>query len=118
DEAGRFLEGLRPDSDVRRAISRSFRAVPALLAFVNDVCGEIDKMTTRRDAFRYDEDDRFPIDDVRPAAEVLGLIAADTSEACAARTATEIERLLRDGVVRDGETGLARQARPGDIAIL
>ena len=35
-EAGRHLEGLRSDGDVRRLISRSFRAVPPLLAFVND----------------------------------------------------------------------------------
>src|SRR5919112_6286558 len=44
-EAARHLEGLRPDRDVRRSISRSFRSVPALLSFVNDLCGDIDKTT-------------------------------------------------------------------------
>ena len=134
-DAGRFLEGLRPDGDVRRAISRSFRAVPELLAFINDLFGEIDK-TTRRDAFRYDEEDRFPTgttaageaapgDGGVPSAPerpvrsgVLGLIAGDSAEACAARAASEIERLLREGTVRDRETGIARPATPGDVAIL
>ena len=50
-EAGRHLEGLRSDGDVRRSISRSFRAVPALLAFVNDLCHDIDKLPARTDAF-------------------------------------------------------------------
>ena len=67
-EAGRHLEGLRSDGDVRRSISRSFRAVPALLAFVNDLCHDIDKLPARTDAFQYGEEDRFPIDeDVGPA---------------------------------------------------
>ena len=42
-EAARHLEGLRPDGDVRRSISRSFRSVPQLLAFVNDLCQDIEK---------------------------------------------------------------------------
>lgn len=118
-EAGRFLQGLRPDRDVQRSISRSFRAVPALLSFVNDLCAGIDK-ASRSDAFRYEEDDRFPIDvEAAPErSEVLGMIAADTPEACAARAATEIQRLLAGATVRDRDTGIARGARPGDIAIL
>ena len=52
-EAGRHLEGLRSDGDVRRSISRSFRAVPPLLAFVNDLCHDIDKLPARSDAFQY-----------------------------------------------------------------
>ena len=36
DEAATEIEGLRPDGSVRRYISRSFRAVPELLQFVND----------------------------------------------------------------------------------
>ena len=62
-EAGRHLQGLRSDGDVRRSISRSFRAVPALLAFVNDLCHDIDKLPDRTDAFQYAEEDRFPIDE-------------------------------------------------------
>ncbi len=37
DEAGAFVDELRADRDSRRAISKSFRAVPQLLAFANDV---------------------------------------------------------------------------------
>jgi ATP-dependent helicase/nuclease subunit A len=62
DEAAGFVSGLRDGSDPRRAIAVSFRAVPELLEFVNAVCGAVDKLPNRRDAFRYDETDRFPID--------------------------------------------------------
>ena len=60
-DASRHLEALRPGGDVRRSISRSFRSVPDLLAFVNDICGEMDKAPGRRDAFQYGEEDLFPI---------------------------------------------------------
>src|SRR5688572_16687380 len=60
-EAVRHLELLRPDGDVRRSISRSFRSVPALLSFVNDVCAMLDTAPSRADAFRYEEGDRFPL---------------------------------------------------------
>ena len=56
DEAAAFIGGLRPDGDPRRAISVSFRAVPPLLAFVNDVCRRDREGAGRRDAFRYDDD--------------------------------------------------------------
>src|SRR5581483_52150 len=66
EDAAGFIDTLRPQSGARRAISVSFRAVPALLSFVNDVFAEIDAAeghTTkrRRDRFRYDEADRFPV---------------------------------------------------------
>ncbi len=85
-EAARYLEALRPDGDVRRSISRSFRSVPALLAFVNDVCRDMDKAPARRDAFQYGEEDRFPIDaDGAPQAPgALGLIVARHAGGCAA----------------------------------
>jgi ATP-dependent helicase/nuclease subunit A len=117
-EAARHLAGLRPDRDVHRSISRSFRSVPGLLAFVNDLCGEIDK-TERPDAFRYDEQDRFPVDAARDEEPVLGLIAAETPDACAETTAAEIARLIAGGaVVRDRDTGVRRPVRAGDVAIL
>ena len=77
--------------------------------------------TSRPDAFTYTESDRFPpstttSDSVR--GPVLGIAAAETVEACAAAVAAEIERILKDAVVRDKKTGVARAARPGDIAIL
>src|SRR5262249_11829037 len=40
-EAARYIEGLRPAATARRAISRSFRAVPELLELVNDVFAEM-----------------------------------------------------------------------------
>jgi ATP-dependent helicase/nuclease subunit A len=124
-EAGRHLEMLRPDGDVRRSISRSFRAVPALLSFVNDLCHDVEKAPARTDAFQYGEEDRFPLDaDQRltPNATETGelaLLVGDTPEACAETTAAEIARLLAEAVlVRDRTTGIRRAARPGDIAIL
>jgi ATP-dependent helicase/nuclease subunit A len=145
DEAASEIEGLRPDGEVRRYISRSFRAVPELLQFVNDVCTEVAEPSIRSGAFRYDERDRFPIDELTknhasraesaaraegPASDdsadnvvrlretPLRVIVADTIEHCAEDIALEIERILADGVVRDRETGVPRQALPGDIAIL
>ena len=119
-EASRHLETLRPDGDVRRSISRSFRSVPALLAFVNDVFHDIGKATSRRDAFHYDEEDRFPVDAGGAAeSQALGLVVADTPEACAEATASEIARLIAEGTtIRDRDTGVRRPIRPGDIAIL
>ncbi len=123
DAAGSFLEELRPDEpgDVRHAISRSYRSVPGLLAFVNDVC---EAMASPREpgAFRYDEPDRFPLPPVdvhAPEPEaVVGLIGGPSSEVCAERVAGEIARLLEEGMVRDRATGLPRRTRPGDVAIL
>jgi ATP-dependent helicase/nuclease subunit A len=64
DEATRMVAGLR-GHDARRAISVSFRAAPALLAFVNDVFEAVQSEQPapggRSDAFRYNEDDRFPL---------------------------------------------------------
>ena len=135
DDAARAITALRPDGPVRRVISRSFRSVPALLALVNDLCGAMPE-STRGDAFRYDEGDRFPLEGLadpfeaaplsitmpsphsrlRPAP--LGVVVGDSIEACAASVADEISRLLAEGIVRDRDTGVAREARPGDIAIL
>jgi ATP-dependent helicase/nuclease subunit A len=116
-EAARHIESLRSDGNVRHSISRSFRAVPALLAFVNDVCQDMDK-TGDDQAFRYEETDRFPIAD-GAVADALGLVVAETSERCAESAAAEIARLIAAGVtVRDRDTGAARPVQPGDVAIL
>ena len=119
-EASRHIDALRPDGDVRRSISRSFRSTPALLGFVNDVCHDMEKAPERRDAFVYAEQDRFP-NETPPADwdEGLGAVLADTPEACAEMTGDEIARLLASGTtVRDRETGLPRGVRSGDVAIL
>jgi hypothetical protein len=104
----------------RRAISRSFRAVPELLAFVNDVFSEVAQPGNRADDFRYAESDRFPVDitaDTR-RAPALGISVARDAETCGAAVAAEIERILREDSVRDKKTGVPRNARAGDIAIL
>jgi ATP-dependent helicase/nuclease subunit A len=125
-EAAGHIETLRPDRDVRRSISRSFRAVPALLAFVNDVCQDMDK-TAGDEAFQYEETDRFPVESAGSASrdpacvrgEALGLVVAPTPDRCAEIAAAEIARLVALGVpVRDRDTGVARPVRAGDVAIL
>src|SRR5437867_2505526 len=129
DAARRYIEALRPGGDARRAISRSFRSVPALLSFVNDVARDVQKSDGRRDAFRYSEDDEFPVDkepdstgkeESNPVSFTpLGLVSGDTPEACAETTAAEIARLLVEGaVVRDKTTGVRRPITPSDIAVL
>ena len=153
DDAAVFIEALRPEGQPRQAISLSFRAVPELLAFVNDVFGEIEheegsSTRLRRDRFRYDEQDRFPVDDdvrlkpdatpgsaphttpdasnvdrsVRLQPDVtdppLGLIAGGTVGATAEGVADEVVRLLASGSVRDRQTGIHRPARAEDIGIL
>ena len=120
DDATRYLEGLRPGGDVRRSISRSFRSVPALLSFVNDVCRDMEKADERRDRFRYDEEDRFPVDAAEDGAfDALGLVGASTPEECAEITAAEISRLISEGaIVRDKNTGVRRPISPADVAIL
>jgi ATP-dependent helicase/nuclease subunit A len=119
-EAAAFVDGLRPGSRARRSISRSFRAVPTLQAFVNDVFTEIATTSTGADGFTFEERDRFPVDPHLPGDEdpALGLAVGDSPEACAAIVADEIRRILEEEAVRDRETGLRRQAVPGDIAIL
>jgi ATP-dependent helicase/nuclease subunit A len=120
-DASRYLSRLRQGADVRRTIARSFRSATPLLAFVNDLCADIDKAGDRGDAFAYEAEDQFPLEEA-PAASGepgLGLIVGGDAEACAAGTAAEIARLLADqAVVRDRDTGLPRAIRPNDVAIL
>jgi ATP-dependent helicase/nuclease subunit A len=109
---------LRPDQDPRRAISVSFRAVPELLAFVNDICAAIPEVD-RPDAFEYHDADRFPIMETPGARDALGLVVAEDAHVCAEAVAEEIVRLLASGaVVRDRQTGVPRPVKPDDIAIL
>jgi ATP-dependent helicase/nuclease subunit A len=129
DEAAEFVGGLRGDGASRQAISVSFRAVPGLLAFVNDLFADIAATTDaeRRDAFRYADDDRFPPGpdvplkpDAASGGETVRFIAGPTVEATAERVADEIVQiLLPSGAgVRDPRTGVARPARAADIAVL
>ena len=125
-EAGGFIDALRPQSAARRSITRSFRAVPELLAFVNDVFGEVGRAAIRADDFKYDANDAFPVaSDAAVASKrrsgeraPLSIVSAADSETCAAAVAREIARIVREDNVRDKRTGVARRAVPGDIAIL
>ena len=128
EDAADSIRALRPEGGVRRSISHSFRAVPALLAFVNDLFSAVDKADRPRDGFRYDAKDRFPVEpgpppraaaDGEPAADPpLGLVLADSLEACAERVAGEVARLLDGATVRDRDEGTVRRAAPRDVAIL
>jgi ATP-dependent helicase/nuclease subunit A len=138
-EAGRYIEALRPAGNPHRSISRSFRALPELLEFINELFSEMSQSGARSDDFTYTESDRFPaVPDAglkasptggsaglqaglptdRVRGPVLGLAVAEDPVACAAAVAAEIERILREETVRDRKTGVPRQARPGDVAIL
>ena len=119
-EAGRHIEALRPEGNPRRSIARSFRAVPGLLEFVNDVFTEMSQPEARPHEFTYGAQDRFP---VNPSSDerrgpVLGIAVAEDPSDCAALVAGEIARVLHEETVRDRITGVARKATPGDIAIL
>jgi ATP-dependent helicase/nuclease subunit A len=119
-EAGRYIESLRPSGSPRRSIARSFRAVPELLELVNDVFTEMSQSGGAVDEFTFADADRFPIDPAaaRDSRQVLGISVAEEPEACARAVAAEIERVLREETVRDRQTGVRRPATPGDIAIL
>jgi ATP-dependent helicase/nuclease subunit A len=113
------IRQLRGEADVRRAIRQSFRAVPPLLAFTNDLCAGVDKRTDRDDAFTFDAHDEFPVTPVPGlGAPALGVVAAPDLSAQAAAVGGEIARLLSSGQVRDRQTGVTRRAGPGDVAIL
>ncbi|MEO5897768.1 MAG: UvrD-helicase domain-containing protein [Vicinamibacterales bacterium] len=123
-EAGRYIDGLRATGTARRSIARSFRAVPELLGFVNELCAEMAHNGERPEDFTYTDTDRFPPpvegegSPDRYESPVLGIAAAADPELAAAAVADEIQRIMRDEVVRDRKTGVARTATPGDIAIL
>jgi ATP-dependent helicase/nuclease subunit A len=120
DQAAQFIEALRPIGQVRTAITRSFRSVREILAFANDLFAAVDKAPERSDAFRYTEDDLFPVAAAEATeGEPLALIGAVSDEAQAEAVAEEIARLLGSGaVVRDRDTGVRRAARPADIGVL
>ena len=131
--AVREIASLRPGDEVRRSISHSFRAVPGLLSFVNDLFEAIAMVSERSDGFTYEFHDRFPLqaqdpeDAVLPAeppegspvsARPLGVAVADDVETCASMVACEIERLFSEESVRSVDGLRERPIRPGDIAIL
>ena len=125
DEAAAFVESLRPDGQSRRAITVSFRAAPVLLAFVNEVFAAIvdePGATPRRDAFRYGETDRFPIDpEVRLKADATAHTVRLKADATNQTDTATSERGVRlqpdpDSPVQfiAGETVRAAADRVGD----
>ncbi|HJZ70741.1 MAG TPA: UvrD-helicase domain-containing protein [Vicinamibacterales bacterium] len=138
DEAAAFIEALRADGSPRHAITVSFRSDPAILAFVNDLFTEIaqENAATRRDGFRYTDDDRFPIDantiqlkpdttadaaatvQAQPDRDPVQFLAAASVRDAADQVAGEIVRLLAGTIIRDRSTGLRRDAKAADVAVL
>ena len=126
DEATGFIGALRPGGLPPQAITVSFRSAPGILAFVNDVFaaivgGDATPASPRRDAFRYGDTDRFPIGVAVPADEAdaaVTFIVGETVQAAAERVAGEIVHLLSGATVRDRTTGVRREARAADVAIL
>jgi ATP-dependent helicase/nuclease subunit A len=116
--AAQFIETLGRDGSPRRSITRSFRAVPGLLEFINELFTDVAAAAPAH--FPYGEGDRFPtaVNTDNTDETVLGIAAASDPVACATAVAAEIERILREVNVRDRRTGVARKALPGDIAIL
>ena len=125
------IASLRPGAEVRQSIAHSFRAVPGLLGFVNDLFESVGASSERPDGFRYESRDRFPIegaggtDDGGSAGSgnavggrPLGVAVAEDVETCASAVALEIETLLNGGDVRSTDGSPLRAIRPGDIAIL
>jgi ATP-dependent helicase/nuclease subunit A len=92
--------------------------VPELLAFVNDLFGEMGTGAQRPDDFKYDEADRFPVALESVSSSTLGIAVGADPETCAAAAAQEIARILQEDSVRDKQTGVLRRATPGDIGIL
>ncbi len=92
----------------------------ALLSFVNDVFTAVEKAPERPDAFRYADDDMFPVASGEAAADhALGIVAASSDDEQASAVADEIAGLLTTAAtVRDRDSGVRRAIRPGDIAVL
>jgi ATP-dependent helicase/nuclease subunit A len=147
-EAARHIQALRPAGNPRRSITKSFRALPTLLAFVNELFAEMSDADPGGGRFTYTESDRFPTEattadstdiattdntdrtdqDRRTADEMgqrsaegrfpLGIVAASDPMVCASHVAEEIARILREDSVRDRKTGVPRRAVAGDIGVL
>ncbi len=60
-EAARHIQALRPAGNPRRSITKSFRALPTLLAFVNELFAEMADAEPGGGRFTYTESDRFPV---------------------------------------------------------
>ncbi len=104
----------------RQSISNSFRAVPGLLRFINDLFTSVEKNSTRQDAFRFDQQDQFPVGDLKdqPDRPLLGLSLSGNIADCSESIAKEVSGLLEAGEVRDQYSGRMRPINLNDIAVL
>lgn len=122
DEAARRISALRPGRQVRQAITKNFRAVAELLAFINVLASGLEGDPALEDRFVYADRDRFPVEAMaqggrRDGRPVLGVVAASSLQESAEAVAAEIARFLAEATVRD-RSGPPRPARPEDVAIL
>ncbi|MBK9242002.1 MAG: UvrD-helicase domain-containing protein [Acidobacteria bacterium] len=122
DEAARRISALRPGRQVKQAITKNFRAVAELLAFVNVLASGLEGDPDLEERFAYEERDHFPVDAIAQGARrdgrpVLGVVAGASLQASADAVAAEIARFLAEATVRDRQ-GPPRAARPDDVAIL
>ena len=108
------IAGLRPDGSVRRAIRKSFRAVPALLAFTERSvrCRAEAGPARRVRVRRVGSLSRGRTRGCGPNPAWVGG-SRRMPTVCAERVASEIDTLLASGQVRDKASGLARAVRPG-----
>ena len=118
------ITNLREEGNANCSIAHSFRAVPKLLSFINDLFGAITKVGNRRNAFRFEAQDQFPNEDVKTKKgpvnkleNTLGIIVDNTLGTCAENVANEVAKLLENGFVR-GAGNKTRSIQPRDIAIL
>ena len=81
-EAARHIQALRPAGNPRRSITKSFRALPTLLAFVNELFAEMADQESGGGRFTYTEDDRFPTADLQAAndTDTTDLQATDNTD--------------------------------------
>ncbi len=122
DEAARRISALRPGRQVKQAITKNFRAVAELLAFVNVLASGMEGDPDLEERFAYEARDHFPVDVIAQGARrdgrpVLGVVAGASLQAAADAVAAEIARFLAEATVRDRQ-GPPRAARPDDVAIL
>jgi ATP-dependent helicase/nuclease subunit A len=105
DEAGAFVDQLRADGDSRRAISRSFRAVPQLLALPTTCSVRSKRTSSAAMPSVLATMTGFPVSRPVPPGEALGLVAAASVADHADAVASEIRRLLdAETLVRDPDT--------------
>jgi ATP-dependent helicase/nuclease subunit A len=134
DEAALFVQALRPDGGARHAITQSFRSVPEILAFVNEVFAEIvaGEATQREETPSVSAqtivsptprgisrtlEPSEPFRTLR-TSEPRSFIAAEGVTTTPVWLPTRSCACWPGPIVRDRTTGTPREARPADIAIL